>query len=362
VVVDAVLVGVTPWRGRVPAGRHIVLLRGAGRGTTPRSVDVKLGEVTALALRPLRLDSTLWIRPTPRHATILIDGEFVGNGGWTGGLPHGRHRIEVVASGYLPFKSTLTLQAGAQANIQPRLQLGEPPLLGIYLEPALGALLGRSVRSGIDSACDCSTRVRPLGWSASLRTGYHLLSELAVEMVGGYFKFREESTRSMVAQAEPKSPNLTSSSYRDSIRLDGPFAAIGVAARVGARFPVTGRAYAGLTSLRAQMRAEGSFAGGVEPQRTSGKLAILEPNQTLLAPFVATELRVGYQLTSQLSADLGTALALFLPPHAVRKERAGSLTDKQPADPRSRVYTLSDEPVARAFLMMNPSVSVRWSF
>lgn len=115
VLVDNVVVGVTPWEGTLPVGDHTVVLDGEGNlGTQPASAPVKLNQMTALTLSVEELGARLRIEPSPSIANIAIDGVVVGRGVWEGKLRAGGHRVELASSGYFSLTRDVSVDAGAR--------------------------------------------------------------------------------------------------------------------------------------------------------------------------------------------------------------------------------------------------------
>ncbi len=132
-LVDDTAVGKTPWEGQIPAGEHLVMLKGsvdlavfsacapaAGAdsgasgnvelGTQPVSVPVHTGELTKLTLTAEDSSAVLRVEPTPGGGTVVINSVEVGRGTWEGRLRAGAHKVEVMAEGFLPEARHLTLE------------------------------------------------------------------------------------------------------------------------------------------------------------------------------------------------------------------------------------------------------------
>ncbi len=371
VLIDAAVVGQTPYRGNVAAGVHSVLLRAPGRGTPPTAVEVKEAQTATLRLHAIMLDANVTVEPKPESSTVFVDGVFVGNGAWNGALPHGLHRFQVVAPDYLPFSSDVELKAGETTGLKAtltrnhlRIEAQKAKPIGLYVEPEFGLLFAHSLRGDGDSSCGCEPWSHPFGWQGSVRLGYSLKSRFGVELTGGYLSLTESFTRTVKGSADGN--DLEATDFHQQITLAGPFAALGASARLGRRFPITARASAGLAFLTARSTARGTFAGRLPNSMTNRveqfqeSVSIPEETGNLLTPFVSSELRVGYRLTNSLSADLGMALQLFLPPKTVvstQKTIGDSTTGFH-----ERLLTLSDERLARAFIAFAPSVAVRYEF
>lgn len=362
VLIDDATVGRTPWQGNVAVGLHSVRLSGEGRGTAPISVDVRPRARAALSLRPVRLDTEISIAPEPASAAVYVDGVFVGNGGWSGALPAGAHRVEATAPGFLPFRRDLRLESGKPRRL--RAALGSQPArgdggLGLYFEPSFGLVLARTLRGSIDHACDCPGRSRPFGVLTGLRVGYLVYERVGIEVGAGYLWLAESSTRHLVVSAPSTGRAFQSDDFRDRITLSGPFVAVGLARRSTGAFPVTARLALGGALLSAQGESSGTVYGVVEGQgNVTGQLSFDEASHRLLSPFIASELRVGHYISKRLSVDLGVALALFVPPRVAREGRRAPTNGP---DARSiDVLVLPDELVSRPFLTLLPSLAGRF--
>jgi PEGA domain len=390
VVVDAAVVGQTPWRGSLAPGRHLVVLRGEKNlGAPPSSAEIKLNETTTLTLRAVTLDSALQIEPTPSNATVYLDDVALGNGIWVGRVPSGAHRVDVIATGHLPFRQELLIQASQNMVLRARLDrdISNPlwrtaAALPLYIELMGGGLLSPSLRGGADERCNCSQRSRPLGAIAELRAGYSF-GRFGLELSGGYLSLSENMTRTVVAAGET-SP-FVATRYKDSTTLQGLLASVGVSYRMLERTPITARMAIGLASLRSSTANSGTFSGEIsnpddptEKQSFSGPLSQNgEAPQVLVTPFGSTELRIGYRFSKAISADLGAALLILFPPNTPRVG-LNNLGDSQSRDatlispgtnwsagghpviPGS--VQLPHEDVAGAFLAVSPSVAVRVLF
>lgn len=368
VVVDGAVLGQTPWRGNVSTGLHSVLLRGDGEGTPPTAVDITLKQGSKLELHAVVLDAESTIEPEPLGSTVYVDGVFAGNGTWTGALPAGRHRIEVIAPGYLDFRKEVALTKGTREHVRAKLAIDssqvEQPLLGLYIEPSIGLLFGRSLRGSTDQACDCDSRSHPFGFLAGARVGYRVHRHAALELGGGYMHISEASTRQLDLISEPGNYGFRTDDFPDQLSLSGPFASLGLSARFLQRNPLTARMTTGLALLLAAPENSANVTGylrgvgGAPDQPASGHLSIPEPTQQLLTPFVSTELRIGHYFSRRLSADIGVAISLFMPPTAERANRSGLASGPQSHD--IGVLTLPDETMARAFLTLLPSLAGRF--
>ncbi|MEZ4301027.1 MAG: PEGA domain-containing protein [Polyangiaceae bacterium] len=126
VLIDGSLVGQTPWEGRVPAGEHVVVLRGEGDlGTAPARVAVELNRTVPLTLAAEELSAVLRVEPVPAGAHVAIDAVAVGRGIWEGRLRAGEHAIEIAEPGFRAQTMTVSLLRGARERIEVTLERDE---------------------------------------------------------------------------------------------------------------------------------------------------------------------------------------------------------------------------------------------
>jgi PEGA domain len=199
ILVDGVVVGTTPWESAVTAGDHVVVLRSGDEGSAPVAAPVRVDDVTALSLASVPLDAELRIEPTPAGATVALDGVTLGRGLWEGKLPHGAHRVEVAAEGFIPATRDLALDANARVLEVVRLERDpaspmwrdpNPPLVvfevdgGLLVSPEIGGDVSNDCRDA--SAC---SRTIPFGQSVMLHGGYQFRSGLLVGLDVGFWRF-----------------------------------------------------------------------------------------------------------------------------------------------------------------------------
>jgi hypothetical protein len=386
VVLDSAVVGETPWRGSTAPGAHSVFLRGPQQlGTVPSAADVRRDRTTTLTLRAVPLAVSVLVEPSPSNATVYVDGVSVGNGIWEGRLSSGPHRIEVTAAGHLSFRRDLLLSGTQKEVINAQLERDRSSPLWqeasrpqIHADVLAGALLARSFRGGATEHCQCSERSRPLGAVVGARIGYVLRQPLALEISGGYLGMSEELTRRVQGRDPLGAPTLVATDYEDTTKLAGPFAALSLSYRSPAKTPFTARVGVGLAALTATTSNVGTFTGQIPSptaetpnarQPYTSSVSVEEVQRHLLTPFVSTEARWGYRFSKRISADLGLALLLFMPPDQKRagnntfsgeQSRAIPLPEQGDVDPG--VLSLPIESVARAFLAISPTVGLRVDF
>lgn len=379
VVVDAVAVGRTPWRGSLALGSHSVILRGAGYfGTSPSSAEVRQNEVTTLTLSATELDSSLRVEPTPSSAAVHFDGISVGSGIWDGRLPSGPHRVEIVAAGHLPFRRDVNLTKGGRQVVRGILERDPSSPLWryaarphLYAELEVAAALAHTFNGGADNSCQCRDRQPPLGALGGARVGYMLPNRIAVELLGGYLSLSERMTRRITGLGDANSPTFSSTDYLDQTTLSGPLAELSGSYRLlDKRTPLTARIGMGVAVLTSSTSNGGTFAGSVtnpdtgQASTASRAVSIPEAQQHLVTPFGSTELRFGYRFSKLVSADIGVALLVLVPPDAPRAGTSNLGGDAHRAtllDPSGvpGVMRLPDERVAGPFLAIAPSIAVR---
>lgn len=132
VTIDGRTVGTLPIRGpiTVAAGRRIVEVTLDGRLPARREVEVGGGAVARLCLR-LRSavgSGVLRVTSPQREASVSIDGNRAGRPPVELRVSGGGHRVEVVASGYHPFATELSIVAGQRRNL--RVELDRISLFG----------------------------------------------------------------------------------------------------------------------------------------------------------------------------------------------------------------------------------------
>jgi hypothetical protein len=120
VYVDDQLVGVTPIEPQlVDIGVHKVRVHKAEFEDSTQDMTVNGGAVVSvdLTLHPIVHEGTVSVHAGPKDA-ILLDGQPVGAGSWSGNLKSGGHTLRVTAQGMLPYQSEVLVQDGQQRNIE----------------------------------------------------------------------------------------------------------------------------------------------------------------------------------------------------------------------------------------------------
>lgn len=376
VLVDGTLVGKTPWSGLVARGVHSVQLRSdAGLGTAPGTVTVRAGATNALVVRASQLDASLRIEPSPSTAALFLDGTALGSGIWEGRIPSGAHRVEATAPGHWLFRRQVRVASGEALAVRAMLERdGTSPLWHrsadsrFYAEVSLGGLFSPSLRS-VSGSCRCRDG-GAAGVSGAVGLGYALGPHLGLEASAGAMTLQERVGQQLSVPNDSSSLLWRSTDFEERLRLTGPFFGIGLALRFFQRFPVSGRIGAGVAALHTSASSAGTFMS--EPVALTRNVAIQEQAAWLVAPFVSSELRIGYSVSRRVSIDVGVGLRLFVPAQRPRRdtdptfggrdERAAALQDEPGDRTKPGVLTLPGERVAGAFLALAPALGLRLDF
>lgn len=315
--INGVAVGVTPWEGLLPVGKHVVVLRGDdGVGTQPAPVSVEHGKVAALTLVAERLETALIIETEPPGAVIAIDSVEVARGIWNGNLKAGPHRIEVALEGFVPVRRDMELLSGRREVA--RITLDRDPDAPLWRKPskwvveatvALGVL--PTLQGDVAASCAgaCSQGVG-LGGLASGYAGYELGTGIGFGISAGYL-FADQQVDNRDVTVTPRGLPSRGGFADERLRLTGVLLAGAAGLRFGERLPISVRMGAGV------------LLGQVGDARTArfpldGESSYLAPEivDTRAATFVvlAPQGRVGLPLTDrlELSAELRVMLLIAL--------------------------------------------------
>jgi hypothetical protein len=208
--VDGVERGTTPLAKpiRVKSGPHRITLIKSGYAPSRHEIDAPSGKVTSLEaeLEPTEVRlGHLEVHTKLPGATVLVDGEPVGVTPLPGEvtLLPGSHRVELTRSGYRSAATTLTIGAGAKADVtlEP-----EPDQAAI---DALGAELELQV-SEDQAILTVDGAARPAGKRIAMAPGPHVLR---VERDGFYpvertVDLAEGRTETLVVTLEPTAETL----------------------------------------------------------------------------------------------------------------------------------------------------------
>lgn len=307
VQIDGAPVGVTPWEGTLGPGRHIVALRGADVGSAPVAVNVLVGQTTTAPLRAEPLGPPLTLLAQPPTAQLSLDGVDVGRGPWRGRLPRGEHAFEVHEEGY----ETVTVRLGdarSEATVALVVDERHPRWRATgrwRLDAVLGFGVGSDLGSQAEKACDLECTERASGLMAGLRLSYRLPVGFSVEATAGVMQFGRDFRRQ-------QRDGLTYDAA-DSLRLRGPFAALGV----GYRRPLTptvaavARFDVGALFARATDPVEVSVTSagrGDTPMVVDRSGEAARATTVFVLPAIGADIAVG----NRLVLGLGLAAGVFL--------------------------------------------------
>jgi hypothetical protein len=269
VLVDDILVGKTPWEGKLAAGTHTVALRGVGdQGTPPTETTVTRDEVTRLALSAETLDASLRVVPVPATAFVSIDGVAVGRGVWEGPLRPGPHRIALSSAGFLGHTRDAVLVKGQRSSLPITLverdtsgeglaaMFSGRPFAEVDGGTGVGLVFGGDVRDACTGNCSA---MAPVVLGVTLRGGIQLRSGLMVGLDAGLLAISAGTTgraTSLQPRGLPANPGTTD----DALYLHGLRVGPSVGYVFGKRFPVvTVRLAAGALFASAGDNRSGSF-------------------------------------------------------------------------------------------------------
>lgn len=112
VLIDGKDVGPAPFTGELDAGTYEIAGVGDGVKAPARKVEVKAGEAITVKLKPGQAMGTLEVRIDGGEGRVLIDGDEVGAGKWSGDLSAGTHVLRVEREGYDPVEREVMIVAG----------------------------------------------------------------------------------------------------------------------------------------------------------------------------------------------------------------------------------------------------------
>lgn len=361
VLVDGVVVGQAPWEGPVAPGRHTVHLSGEGElGTQPVSIAVRKGRLEKVTLAAERLAAWLSVAPTPLSAAVLIDGESVGSGVWSGRLRAGGHRVEVVKPGFSSARRDITLEDGSRQRLEVSLErIVEPEAEGgrfvlggdvaFAVSPTLGGDAGDVCKG------DCR-HVPALGASALLRLAYEL-------PIG--FSFGVELGAIVLHEAVSDRPSTVVDTLLvphqgevDELRtLVGGMAGVVPGFRLGDAYPVTLRIAVGALIGELRTRRRGDFTS-----TTSGSPFSFELRERSLAPliYVAPEVRLAVVTAGTFELDVGArGTACFALVRPAWPEDDGAHATPEGNDV---VFQQPDALVSRVIFTATAGLGMRYAF
>ncbi|MEM9873412.1 MAG: PEGA domain-containing protein, partial [Myxococcota bacterium] len=102
VLIDGAVVGTTPYEADVDAATYRISGRGKGIAAGVQEVSVGAGDTVEVTLQAGAATGQLEVRIADGQGRVLIDGEEVGVGNWSGALTAGPHTLRVERDGYAP--------------------------------------------------------------------------------------------------------------------------------------------------------------------------------------------------------------------------------------------------------------------
>ncbi|MEM1029679.1 MAG: PEGA domain-containing protein [Myxococcota bacterium] len=112
VLIDGDVVGTTPYEADVDAATYRIAGRGKGIDAAVQEVEVGAGDTIEVTLRAGAATGQLEVRIADGQGRVLIDGEEVGVGNWSGALTAGPHTLRVERDGYAPVEREVMIVAG----------------------------------------------------------------------------------------------------------------------------------------------------------------------------------------------------------------------------------------------------------
>ncbi|WP_437757169.1 PEGA domain-containing protein [Sorangium sp. So ce1389] len=364
VVVDWSVVGKTPWEGRIPAGEHVVQLRGSGDlGTLPVPISIETDRTTPLTLEAEELAAVLWVEPEPRNARVAIDGLAVGHGHWAGRVRAGAHRIEVAAPGFVPEVRRLDVGRGERQVL--RVQLGRDEASPFWRRPArparivveLGTTLLLVPTLGGDLAAQCTQDCRlelGTGAGAAVHAGYDLGAGLGFGVAVGYVA-ATPAIAGRRASLTPVGLAANPGTADDRLALRGGLAGAWVGLTVGERLPLHLRLGAGallgtvLDTRTGEFRASDERVYRLDPVMERRDVAFFH-----LTPEVRAGLPLGRGVQLTAGVAVPVLFSLWQPRWAATHEvRAGS----------DGFGTFGDDTLVGAVLVaFAPGIGARYDF
>lgn len=349
-------------------------------------------------------------------ASVHVDGALVGSTPlaqrW---LDPGRHSIEVSKEGFETFHAVVEARPGGVIDLpvvltadrsrtpSARESPAAPPISmrrprtppkpsqsrraprepsPFYIEGTVGAVAVASWGVTCDSkpanGSTCSASDPRLGAFVGARLGRALVQRLNLEVLLAYLGARRVWDRHLLLGTEWEGYSLDGD-VRDHGSLDALVAGLGASYTFMRRTPLVVRLSTGVMPTLVRHSVSGTASGEV-PQSTidpsdtatyTGRFELHENAQRLLIPFVAPEVRFGYQLDDDWSIDLGLAVWVFFAPSRARtggpwgrgKERKFRVDDVELED-EARVVggtvKLPTEDALGTGVLIVPTLGARW--
>lgn len=169
----------------VTAGVHRIEVRADGFQPQTQQVEIRAGERARVEVQ-LRPDTppggTLVVVTQPRGASVVVDGEVLGEGPVTrDGVSPGEHIIEVTMAGYQPITQPVTIEAGQRRAVN--IVLAE-------VVQAPGSIIVRSSAPGAVVVIDGEERGAPPVVVESVTAGTHAV----IVRAAGFQEYRTTCT------------------------------------------------------------------------------------------------------------------------------------------------------------------------
>jgi hypothetical protein len=316
VVVDNVVVGQTPWEGRLAVGPHTVTLRGEGKlGSQPTAAPVKSEELTQLTLLAEPLEAQLRVDPTPPGASVWINSVNVGRGVWLGRLKQGSHKIEIKAEGFLTAVRNVSLQPGVREMLDVELDRDEDAPMW-RIPPKWTVDVGASFLAvptfGGDVAGDCSgecERSVGIGTMALVHGSYELGSGLGFGLELGYMLAGQDVTARQ-AELMPNGLATPSAGVLDhELRLQGFMAGATIGYHMGEQFPIVFRLGAGVLLGEFRDERSGSFTAR-DGSAFSPEPAVAFPSATFV--YLDPGIRAGIRFAEKFELTAGVQALMLI--------------------------------------------------
>jgi hypothetical protein len=277
-------------------------------------------------------------------------------------LQSGAHEIEVAGDGFVAYRKRTTLTKGKKELLKISLErdLSNPMWSAgfvphLYLEVFGG---GTFAPTGFGGDPDKDKKSGfALGFIAGARGGYQFVKGFSAELGLGFFYLGDELERRVSAAAE-HDVVLESSNYTDTTRFAAPYVEVSAAYQMLDKTPLTFRLGGGVARAKATFKNSGTFTGLIcegavdacdegDMVSYSKQISIREEPRTLVVPFVAPEVRIGYRFAKKVFLDFGVGFYVMLPPKTLRKgEPTGDAFHNINIGDSARKAFLADAPYA----------------
>lgn len=362
VLVDNVVMGQTPWEGRLAVGTHMVRLRGEGKlGSQPAAAPVRSEQLTQLALLAEPLEAQLRVDPTPPSASVWIDSVNVGRGVWLGRLKTGPHKIEIKAEGFLPETQQINLQQGVRETLEVSLERDEdapmwrlPPKWTVDVGAAfvVAPTFGGDVAGNCDGDCDQSVGI---GGMALVHGSYELGSGLGFGLELGYLLAGQDIT----GREGTLTPNGLSTAnpgtVDDSLRLQGFMGGATIGYHIGNGFPVVFRLGAGVLIGEVRDERRGSFVARTGTTYATNPVVDF-PSATFV--YLDPGVRAGVRLAEKLELTASVQALMLI---AVDPPKWDGSVELAAGD--DGIGTYADEQIMGDFVVaVAPGANLRYEF